>query len=90
MKYTAIAYADMVIRETYKVENIYNLATAIGYSATKIGIWASKKADIATWAALDEEHEARNQAEWEIADVKFRAYVIAFNTLSAKLPDFIK
>lgn len=91
MKYkTAIEYAEMVIRQTYKVENIYNLTAAIGYSATKIGIWASNKADISTWASLDDEHEARNVAEWKIADMKYRAYIIVFNTLSAKLPDFTK
>ena len=88
--YTPEQYAEMVIREVYKVENIYNLATAIGYTATKIAIWASKKAEISMWASVDEEHEARNEAEWKKADIKYRAYIIAFNTLSAKLPDFTK
>jgi hypothetical protein len=86
--YTAVQYAEMVIREVYKVENLYNLASAIGYTATKISIWASKKAEISMWASIDEEHAARNATEWKIADTKFRAYLIAFNTLSAKLPEF--
>ena len=91
MNYTSQQYADAVIKGVYKVENIYNLATAIGYTATKLGIWASKRAEISNWATDGtEEHAARNHAEWEIADTKFKAYLIAFNTLSAKLPEFTK
>jgi predicted O-methyltransferase YrrM len=90
VKYTPQQYADAVIRQVYKVENIYNLGTAIGYTATKMSIWASKKAEIAVWATDGtEEHAARNHAEWEIADTKFKAYLIAFNTLSAKLPEMV-
>jgi hypothetical protein len=90
MKMTPEDYAEMVIFEIYRTENIYNLASSIGYTATKIAIWASKKAEISMWASVDEEHEARNEAEWKKADIKYRAYIIAFNTLSAKLPEFTK
>jgi hypothetical protein len=91
MKLTPEQYAEVIIYEIYKTKNIYNLASAIGYTATKIAMWSSNKADILTWATDGtEEHQARNDAEWENADAKFKAYVIAFNTLSAKLPDFTK
>jgi hypothetical protein len=90
MKMTPEDYAEMVIFEIYRTQNIYNLASSIGYTANKIAIWASKKADISAWAAIDTEHEERNNADWEVADFKFKAYVIAFNTLSAKLPEFTK
>lgn len=90
MKYTPQQYADAVIKEIYKVENLYNLAPALAYVATKLGIWASKKAEIAIWATDGtEEHAARNYAEWEIADTKFKAYLIAFNTLQARLQEFV-
>ena len=90
MKYTAQHYADAVIRQIYTVENIYNLGSALGYTATKMSIWASKKAEILTWATDGtEEHQERNNAEWRIADTKFKAYLIAFNTLSAKLPEMV-
>lgn len=90
MKSTPQQYADAVIKEIYKVENLYNLTTALGYTAYKMSHWAMKKAEIATWATDGtEEHEARNHAEWEIADKKFKAYLIAFNTLQAELPAFV-
>jgi hypothetical protein len=91
MKLTPEQYAEMVIFEIYRTENIYNLASSIGYTATKIAMWASKKAEISTWATDGtEEHQAKHDADWEVADFKFKAYVVAFNTLSAKLPDFTK
>lgn len=90
MKSTPQQYADAIVKEIYKVDNLYNLAPALAYVSTKLGIWAMKKAEIATWATDGtKEHEAENLAEWEIADKKFKAYLIAFNTLQAKLQEFV-
>ena len=90
MKSTPQQYADAVIKQIYKVDNLYNLAPALAFTAAKLGIWATNKAEIATWATDGtEEHAARNHAEWEIADKKFKAYLIAFNTLHARLQEFV-
>ena len=87
MNFTAEQYADLVVANTYKVKNIYNLATAIAKVASKYAEWTLESVSRMDWATDGtEEHAERNELAQEEARVKREAYRLALVALTSELP----
>jgi hypothetical protein len=86
MKLTSQEYAEMIIKEYYKVPNIYNLARAIARVGNKYAKWVMESAERSMYAVIEgynDTHVAELQHE---AKVKTEAYRLALVALTDKLP----
>ncbi len=86
MNITAEQYAEMVIAKLYKVKNHYNLVKAISAVATKYSKWTITSVERNLWTVGNDEHAKYVAEQQHEAEIKYKAYRLALDTLVAKLP----
>jgi hypothetical protein len=86
MNLTAEQYAEMVIAKLYKVHNHYNLVKAISMVSSKYAKWTITSVERNLWAVGNDEHAKYVAEQQHEAEIKYKAYRLALDTLVAKLP----
>jgi hypothetical protein len=87
MNTTPQEYAELIIKNVYKVENPYNLARAIGTVANKYAEWVIESISRMNWTTDGtDEHAEQHKPEQDEALMKREAYRLALVMLTDKLP----
>lgn len=86
MKLTSQEYAEMIIKEYYKVPNIANLARAIARVADKYAKWTMTSLARDNYALAEDADLNYAYEQQHEANTKREAYRLALVALTDKLP----